>query len=429
MRFGSPVPLLEMVAAQKQGMAQGIPSICSAHPAVLSAACHFARRSGAPLLIETTCNQVNHQGGYSGMTPADFVRFLGKILEQEGIPPQQVILGGDHLGPYPWRKEPAKSAMANALEMVRAYVQAGYTKIHLDASMPCADDAPERPLPLEHIARRAAQLCAAAEAAAGTVLTVYVIGSEVPPPGGAQSQEAGLHVTTPQEAQAALDAFREAFAQAGLSHVWERVIALVVQPGVEFGVDSVHAYPREAARPLKTFIEGVPGMVYEAHSTDYQTRASLRALVEDHFAILKVGPALTFAYREAVFALEHIERETLSGKGVSLSRLSEVLDKVMRDDPRHWQGYFAGTPAEQALARRYSFSDRIRYYWHLPAAQEAVRRLLANLNEAPPPLSLLSQYLPREYDKVRAGEISSHPQDLIRAHIQHTLEDYAAACG
>ncbi|WP_322506709.1 class II D-tagatose-bisphosphate aldolase, non-catalytic subunit, partial [Anaerolinea sp.] len=376
MMFGSPAPLLEMVAAQKQGMARGIPSICSAHPAVLSAACHLARRNGAPLLIETTCNQVNHEGGYSSMTPADFVRFLGEILEQEGIPPQQVILGGDHLGPYPWRKEPAETAMANALEMVRAYVQAGYTKIHLDASMPCADDNPGRPLPLERIARRAAQLCAAAEAAAGAVQPVYVIGSEVPPPGGAQSQEAGLHITTPQEAQTALDAFREAFAQAGLSHVWERVIALVVQPGVEFGVDSVHAYQREAARPLKTFIEGVPGMVYEAHSTDYQTRASLRALVEDHFAILKVGPALTFAYREAVFALEHIERETLSGKGVPLSRLSEVLDKVMRDDPRHWQGYFAGTPAEQALARRYSFSDRIRYYWHLPAAQEAVRRLL-----------------------------------------------------
>lgn len=429
MAFGSPLVLREMVALQKQGLARGIPSICSAHPAVLSAACNLARRRSLPLLIETTCNQVNHEGGYSGMTPADFVQFLRKNLEKEGLSPEKVILGGDHLGPYPWRNETTEKAMAKAVEMVQAYVQAGYTKIHLDASMPCADDDPDFPLPLECIAQRAARLCAAAESAAGEIKPVYVIGSEVPPPGGAQTHELDLHVTTRQEAQDALDAFREVFAQTGLADVWERVIALVVQPGVEFGVDSVHTYQREAARPLKTFIEGVPGMVYESHSTDYQTRPALRALVEDHFAILKVGPALTFAYREAMFALEHIERELLDGKSVSLSNLTSILEGLMQDDPRYWQGYFNGSPADQSLARRYSFSDRIRYYWHKPAAQESVQRLLTNLAETPPPLTLLSQYMPREYDKVRTGEIRNHPNDLIRAHIHYVLEDYIAACG
>ncbi len=429
MTFGTPAPLREMVAAQKRGLAWGIPSICSAHPAVLSAACSLARQTGAPLLVETTCNQVNPEGGYSGMTPADFVVFLKNLLAQEGVPTSQVILGGDHLGPYPWRAQPAEKAMAKAVEMVQAYVRAGYTKIHLDASMPCADDAPGVPLPLERIAERAAQLCAAAEAAAGAVKPVYVIGSEVPPPGGAQAQEEGLRVTSPQEARAALEAFQRAFAQAGLAPVWERVIALVVQPGVEFGIASIHDYRREAASPLKAFIETVPGMVYEAHSTDYQTRASLRALVEDHFAILKVGPALTFAYREALFALEHIEREALNAQTTSLSHLTDILEQVMADDPRYWQGYYPGTPDEQILARRYSFSDRIRYYWHVPAVQEAVQRLLANLMAYPPPLSLLSQYLPSAYHKVRMGEISNRPQDWIRAHILETLDDYAAACG
>jgi len=429
MIFSTPAPLQEMVAAQKQGEARGMPSICSAHPVVLSAACHLARQTGAPLLVETTCNQVNPEGGYSGMTPAIFVAFLQNLLAQEGMSPAQVILGGDHLGAYPWRAYPAEKAMAKAVEMVQAYVRAGYTKIHLDASMPCADDELNQPLPLERIARRAAQLCAAAEATAGVVKPVYVIGSEVPAPGGAQVQEEEVRVTSPQEAQSTLEAFRRAFAQAGLTSAWERVIALVVQPGVEFSVTSIHDYRQEAAFPLKSFIETVPGMVYEAHSTDYQTRTSLRALVEDHFAILKVGPALTFAYREALFALEHIERETLSAKGVPLSHLTEVLEQVMTNDPRHWQGYYPGTPAEQVLARRYSFSDRIRYYWHQTAVQEAVQRLLANLKAYPPPLSLLSQYLPSIYRRVRAGEIFSHPQDLIRARILETLEDYASACG
>lgn len=81
----------------------------------------------------------------------------------------------------------------------------------------------------------------------------------------------------------------------------------------------VHEYHREEAQTLSRFIEAQPGLVYEAHSTDYQSREALRALVEDHFAILKVGPALTFAFREAVFALAAIE-EVLCDEPAALSR-------------------------------------------------------------------------------------------------------------
>ena len=50
------------------------------------------------------------------------------------------MLGGDHLGPYVWRAEPADEAMAKARDLVRDYVAAGYTKIHLDASMRLGGD-------------------------------------------------------------------------------------------------------------------------------------------------------------------------------------------------------------------------------------------------------------------------------------------------
>ncbi len=86
-------------------------------------------------------------------------------------------------------------------------------------------------------------------------------------------------------------------------------MALVVQPGVEFGDEFVHEYQPEPARELVHLIESYPNLVYEAHSTDYQTRQGLRDLVQDHFAILKVGPALTFAFREAIFALVNMENE------------------------------------------------------------------------------------------------------------------------
>ncbi len=98
---------------------------------------------------------------------------------------------------------------------------------------------------------------------------------------------------------------------AGLGDAWERVVAVVAQPGVEFGDDTVVAYDAVAAAGLAATVRDAWPLVFEAHSTDYQRPDALVDLVRDGFAILKVGPWLTFAMREALFALEAIERELL----------------------------------------------------------------------------------------------------------------------
>ena len=212
--------------------------------------------------------------------------------------------------------------MARAAEMVRQYVRAGYAKIHLDASMRCADD-PLGPLADTVAAARTADLAAAAEAAASerpatAPAPSYVVGTEVPPPGGQAADHGGPAVTRVADAERTLALTREGFGRRGLERAWERVVALVVQPGVEFGDDVVFAYRRAEAKALASLAEA-QGFVYEAHSTDYQDEGALRALVQDHFAFLKVGPELTFAFREAVFALEAIERELLEGTRRSAS--------------------------------------------------------------------------------------------------------------
>jgi D-tagatose-1,6-bisphosphate aldolase subunit GatZ/KbaZ len=168
-------------------------------------------------------------------------------------------------------------------------------------------------------------------------------------------------------------------------------------------------------------------MVFEAHSTDYQTRASLRALVEDHWAILKVGPGLTFALREALFALAAIESE-LVGED-ERSRLPEVIEERMLAQPRHWNDYYRGDPIRRRLARRYSYSDRLRYYWADPAVSEAQERLLENLRGATIPLALLSQHLPAQHARVRGGELRIDPKALVLDHVRDVLRDYAYACG
>jgi D-tagatose-1,6-bisphosphate aldolase subunit GatZ/KbaZ len=216
----------------------------------------------------------------------------------------------------------------------------------------------------------------------------------------------------------------------GLGAAWERVIGLVVQPGVEFGDASVFEYNRKKACSLSLCLPASPSLAYEAHSTDYQPPLALRQMVEDHFAILKVGPWLTFAFREAVFALSQIEHEWLGDRrGVSISQVPEALDQAMLSNPVHWSPYYRGNETELHFARRYSFSDRSRYYWPLPAVERELQKLVANLSAAPPPLTLLSQYLPEQYDAVRAGAIRNLPDHLIQDRIRKVLRIYAGTCG
>ena len=390
---------------------------------------------GSFLCIESTSNQVNQFGGYTGLTPAQFVEFVGSISKRAGFSLNRIVLGSDHLGPYPWRNEWAESAVAKACELVRSAVIAGYNKIHLDASMACGDDAPNQPLSDTIIAQRAAAICQVAEKTHGEMpdgspAPVYVIGTEVPVPGGEQEAGQPPAATRVQDAQTTLKSFQAAFMERGLSSAWERVVGLVVQPGVEFGDASVFEYDRQKANRLSQCLPESPALVYEAHSTDYQPPAKLREMVEDHFAILKVGPWLTFAFREAVFALSLIEREWLGKRrGVTRSQVPETLEYAMLNNPIHWKAYYHGDEQELSLARRYSFSDRCRYYWPDEAVQGELKQLVGNLSVFPPPLTLLSQYLPEEYDNVRAGRIAGDPVSLIHEKIRKVVRVYAAACG
>jgi D-tagatose-1,6-bisphosphate aldolase subunit GatZ/KbaZ len=402
----------KIIQAQNRGEAKGIPSICSAHPWVLKAA---MQQNAGVLLIESTCNQVNQYGGYTGMVPAEFVRYVRGIAEENNFPFKNIILGGDHLGPNVWQNEPADLAMQKAEVMIRDYVKAGFVKIHLDCSMSLADD-PAGGLDMEVAAMRAARLAKAAESSGGRNLR-YVIGTEVPVPGGARTHEEAVSVTKVENVQRTLEATREVFLVAGLASVLERVIAIVVQPGVEFGDDFILSYKPDAARGLSQFIES-RSMIYEAHSTDYQSREALKNLVRDHFAILKVGPGLTFAFREAVFALAMIEKELYPAG--ECSKLIETLDEVMLKNPKYWSTHYHGNEKEQSLKRKFSLSDRIRYYWTRPEVQYAFGLMMKNFGDHTLPYSLLSQYV---------GETGLNASQVIGWKVNKVLGDYLAACG
>jgi D-tagatose-1,6-bisphosphate aldolase subunit GatZ/KbaZ len=303
----------------------------------------------------------------------------------------------------------------------------------LDLNPHCADD-PSSGLSPEIVADRTAALCRAAEAAAddrsdNAPRPDYVIGTEVPPPGGNLKAADHLTPSRPEAVAETIALTRRRFRSAGLDAAWDRVIAIVVQPGVEFGDTDVAVYRPERAQALSAFHGHLPNrMTYEIHSTDFQPSDALKRLVRDHFTLLKVGPRLTFAFREAVFALAHIETELLGGrKGVRFSGLRDALENAMLENPVHWQAHYTGNPDEQRWMRVFSFRDRIRYYWRHSAVVSALSQLYQNLSRPIPP-GLIRQYFPDLYPDIEAGVHDGAPASLIRRRIQAALAPYADAC-
>lgn len=418
---------LALPRAHDDGRRPGIASICSAHPLVIEAALIEARDAGAVPCIEATCNQVNQDGGYTGMSPAEFRGLVFGIADRVGVPHDAILLGGDHLGPNPWRDRMAEKAMEKAVAMTHAYAAAGFAKIHLDASMSCADD--PVPLPGPTVAARAARLARAAEdgaAAGGHNPPAYIVGTEVPVPGGAADALDHVTVTGPDDAATTVQQHEQAFAEAGLADATTRIVALVVQPGVEFGQTEIHRYAPDQAQPLTDWRAATGGLVFEAHSTDYQTPRTLARLVRDGFAILKVGPGLTFALREALYALDAIAGEIVPD--YATGTLPAAMETAMEAHPSHWRPYVHGTEIDQHTQRHFGLSDRIRYLWPDAGATAAVDALMRALGPRDVPWPLISQHLGRLADPVADGAVAADARALLIAAVRQAIAPYTAAC-
>ncbi|MCI9252202.1 MAG: class II D-tagatose-bisphosphate aldolase, non-catalytic subunit [Lachnospiraceae bacterium] len=425
-------PIQEMMEQRRQGKKCGIPSYCTANPLVLEIILRRAKLLNTPVLIEATANQVNQYGGYTGMVPSDFYEMIIKMAKEFDVPETLIILGGDHLGPLTWQNLPEKEAMEKSVELVYQYARAGFTKIHLDTSMKVADD-PEGLLSTETIARRGAELYKASmkgyeELKAekpDALRPVFVIGSEVPIPGGAQEAEDSLTVTSPAAFQDTVATYKRIFEEAGVGEGWKDVVAVVVQPGVEFGDDQVFLYSHDAAAGLCAALKEYPEVCFEGHSTDYQSPECLKDMVQDGIAILKVGPALTYGLREALFALSFMEKELVPQE--KRAGFIETLERVMLAQPGNWQKHYHGDDKQLALARKYSFSDRARYYIGQPEVTAAIDKLFANLKEYPVPMNMLHQYMPVTYAKVRDGLLPLDPKELALDGVTFFMLDYEYA--
>lgn len=410
---------------------EGCVAITGSDPFVLKACMKYAKEQNSYFICEATVNQVNQFGGYTGMYPKDYANMVAGIAKEIGFPIEKVILSGDHLGPFIWQHLDAKQAMEYSKELVRQYVAAGFRKIHLDPTMPLADDDLST-FGDEVIAKRAAELAVISEETYAatkndtlwTYRPAYVIGSEVPVPGGTEDEES-IRITAPADLSASIACFHNAFASVGLSHICDDIVAVVAQIGIEFSDEAVHEYDPVAAADLVAERKKHPNLRFESHSSDYQTPACLYHMARDGVGILKVGPETTFMLREGLFALSIIEDALAPSYGFTPSRFIDVLEETMLTaKPNNWEKYYHGTPAQQAFKRKYSFSDRSRYYFAQPAVTEAFRKLVQNLSGVEMPLSIISQYLPVQYEKIRNKELSNDPVSILEDKVRAVAHRY-----
>ncbi len=410
----------DLIARNRAGEAVGLPCFCTANAHVLRAVLSYAKQTGHTTVIEATCNQVNQDGGYTGMTAADFMTWLAGMAGDAGVPMDQLILGGDHLGPNVWKNEPLEVAMEKSRALVKSYVQAGFKKIHLDTSMACGGE----PNPsFEQIAERAADLCAVAEEHAPDPSALfYVIGTEVPIPGGETEEPDALDVTSVDRYRATIDTHHAAFMARGLNDAWSRIVSVVTQPGVDFGHTSVYPFVPEKAAHLSAAILSDDGLTFEAHSTDYQSTQALSDLVKNHFFFLKVGPELTFRFREAVWALAAIQDQLSDDAS---SGLRATIEAQLAANPGYWKDYYSGSPDAVERLKIYSYSDRIRYYWTDQKIAAALDHMIQTFKASPPPETLLSQ----AFTGLEFGDMPTDPDALIARHIQKCVARYFAAAG
>ena len=377
-------PIKKILSKRHDGIPSGIASYCTSNKIVIESILEYYLEKNEYVLIECTANQVNQFGGYMNMTPSDFRDYVYNIADKIGFPKDKIILGADHFGPLTWSDKSEKEAMDNAKELVRLAVLAGYTKIHLDTSMLLGSDDTSKKLSDETIARRGATLYKVCEEAFNERLNkhpdsihpVYVIGSEVPIPGGEYEEKHTLKVTNPNDFENTINAYDEIFREFGFENAWDNIIAVVVQPGVEFNNEDVHDYDRAKSKELVDKLKEYPNLVFEGHSTDYQFCFKLKEMVEDGVAILKVGPAVTYALREALFSLSLMEKELVDDR----DNFIDVLEEIMLKSPKDWEKYYTGSELEQKLARKYSFSDRSRYYLANDKIDECIEGLFENID-------------------------------------------------
>jgi len=422
--------LMDIMEANRGGEGKGIYAVESQNSTVQEAYLRQALADGSPALFEICADMLDPHGQGGKMLPDDFIANVRRDAGKTGFPRDRLFFGVNDLSPSLWKGESIESALKKTRAFISDLVSLGFKKLGIHAAIPLKGDPADQPLPQEVIVAREAALYKAAEGAAATLpeeeKPLYVIDAH---PGQVMAEDQE-NVVRKEDVEIAVDMFAKTAEAAGLPEMKERLLAVRIFSGVGHDGEKVIPFDSSLLEELGGCVYRTKPVVMEVLQTDFQPQTVLDELAHNHFALMSVGPELTYTMREALFSLAMMENETMIGKpGVYLSNFIIELDRSMQSAPQHWQKYYTGNGFEQLIARKYSLYDRSRFYWEDKEVRKTKKRLFENLIEYPIPLTVMRQFMPYQYERVAAGELENKPDELVMDAVRRALRRYSRACG
>jgi D-tagatose-1,6-bisphosphate aldolase subunit GatZ/KbaZ len=359
---------------EREGRELTLLAVCPNSSAVLDAAVVAAARNRAPMLFAATLNQVDHNRGYTGWTPAEFVSLMQQHARKIGWPDGYLYPCLDHGGP--WLKDTHvldglsyNETMAQVKLSIRACLQAGYRLLHID---PTVDrELPEGEMvPLQTVVSRTLELIAYAESEREQ-LGIGEIAYEV----GTEEVHGGL--VDIHRFSGFLQSLREGLDAMNLSHAWPCFV--VAQVGTDLHTTT---FDPQAARQLYEIVAPL-GSLVKGHYTDWVENPE--AYPRTGMGGANVGPEFT--------AKEYLTLQEFCAEEQSLvsvhpamesSQFMQILERAVFESGR-WLKWLQ--PGERGLSfdelrperKAWLVQTGARYVWTDPEVSQARRRLYENL--------------------------------------------------
>lgn len=348
-------------------------AVCPNSPAVIKAAFRAAKRNNAPILFAATLNQVDCDGGYTGMTQEDFVRVM-KVEAKRNNYTGPFVAAIDHGGP--WLKDiqtlekwPYEKAMEGVKKSYEAALLAGYELIHVDPTV-------DRSLPegeviqIEVVAARTVELITHIERfrkSRGLPPIDYEVGTEEVHGGLADMDVFNKF----------LKLLKAGLEENGCSDAWPCFVVGKV------GTD-LHTtfFDPVVARQLTSAVAEY-GSFIKGHYTDDVENPEEYPL--SGMGGANVGPEFTIAEFNALEELESLENKLYEEGAVAMrSRMNATLQELVIASGR-WKKWVRGNESADDFSsitperQRWLIQTGARYIWQKPEAVAARQMLYSNL--------------------------------------------------
>jgi len=390
---------------------KSLPSFCTSNFDVIKAIILYAKVKNLPILIESTSSQVNQFGGYTNNKPYQFKNKIFKICSELNYPKKKIMLGADHLGPFPWLEYKGLTAWKNSINLLKSCIKSNYKKIHIDT---CYDLKDQKKLSKKDIIKKSLDLFKIAK----KKNIFFVFGTETPFPGSMSNLKEGF--TKVETLKKEVNIYLKYFKTIN----YKSRFAYVIEPRMSFS-HFKSSKPKILLLKKHVDFSKKKNFFFEAHSTDYQSQSVLRKLVLNNFKFLKVGPELTFFFLKAILAMEKIEKDFSKYKK---SKITKVLLLNMNKYPTYWQKYYKGSKSYIQKLLLQSQLDRIRYYWDKKEVSKSIFLLKKNINKLKINL-ILSQL---KYDKSKLNIFKNSKitnfEFVVLIFLKKTPEKYYKAC-